>query len=60
MIRLGVRPEELLLPRLVGVVPPGLVAVFFGLEKGDEVDSRPDLFARQFTIDSSVAFFRRS
>lgn len=45
--------EQLLLPRLVGPVPPDLVAIFFGLEKRDQVDACPHLFAGQFAASDT-------
>lgn len=49
VIHLGLRAEQLLLPRLVRVMPAHQIAVFFCLQHGNEVDARPHLLAGQFT-----------
>lgn len=50
VVDLGLGAEEFLLAGLVGVVSADLVAVFFGLKEGDQVDTRPHLFARELTV----------
>jgi hypothetical protein len=42
------RAKQLLLPRLVRQVPSHLIAVFFGLQRGNEVYPRPHLLACEF------------
>lgn len=50
VVHLEVLAHELLLARLVGHVPADLVAVFFGLEEGGNMDARPHFFAAEFAV----------
>jgi hypothetical protein len=49
IVDLALRAEELLLTGLVGIVTADLVAVFFGLEERENMETAPDLFAGKFT-----------
>ncbi|KAI0845379.1 hypothetical protein F5Y00DRAFT_246443 [Daldinia vernicosa] len=49
IINLHILAQQLLLARLVGEVSAHEVAVFLGLEQGDQVDARPHLFAGELT-----------
>lgn len=48
VVHLEVLAHELLLARLVGQVPPDLVAIFFGLEQRNQVNTGPHFFAAHF------------
>lgn len=50
IVHLGVLAHQLLLPLLVGPVPSDLVAVFFGLQEGDQVDASPHLLTGQLAM----------
>jgi hypothetical protein len=49
MINPDVLSQERLLARLVGEMSSDEIAVFFGLQGGDEMDACPHLFAGEFT-----------
>jgi hypothetical protein len=49
VVDLGLRAQQLLLTRLVSVVPTDLVAVFLSLEEGKNVQTAPDLLTGEFT-----------
>jgi hypothetical protein len=48
VVNLCVLAHQLLLAGLVGKISPDLVPVLLRLQDGDEIDSRPDLFATEF------------
>ena len=50
MVDLDVLSQQLLLSRLVRKVSSNEVTVLFGLEYGDQVDSRPHLLAGELTV----------
>lgn len=49
VVHLEVLALEFFFARLVGQVPADLVAVFFGLEEGNQVDAGPHFFTAEFT-----------
>lgn len=49
VVHAGIIAQKGLFARLVGQVATDLVAVFFGLEGGDEVDASPHFLAGEFT-----------
>lgn len=53
IIDLHVLAQQLLLPGLVGQVPPDKVAVLLGLEERDQVDAAPHLLAGEFAFTRS-------
>ena len=57
VVDLGLGAKELLFAGLVGVVATGLVAVFFGLQEREEVQTAPDLLAAELTVKESVLNF---
>lgn len=52
VVHLEVISNQLLLSGLVSQVASDQVAVFFGLQDGDQVDAGPHLFAGKFAISS--------
>lgn len=57
VVDLGLLAKQLTLSCLVGEVSTDLVAVFFGLEEGEDVQSGPDLFASKFTVFVLIGLF---
>jgi hypothetical protein len=56
VVNLCLCTEQLLLASLVGKVTTDLITVFFCLQHGDQVDTRPHLFASEFAVRESVSF----
>lgn len=56
VVNLGILANQLLLALLVGPVSSDLVAVFFGLQEGDQVDTSPHLLTGQFAVLKSAQF----
>lgn len=50
MVDLQVLAQEILLPRLVGPIPPYLIPIFLRLQHRDQMDPRPHLLACQFPV----------
>lgn len=51
MINPDVLAHQLLLPRLVGQVPPHLVTVLFRLQERNQVDAGPHLLAGELAVE---------
>jgi len=53
VIRTRLAPQQRLLPRLIRIMPPHQITVFFRRQERNEVDSRPHLFACELTVDQN-------
>lgn len=54
VVNLGIVAQQLLLTLLVSQVSTDLIAIFFGLEEGNEVDASPHFLTAEFAVSMSV------